>query len=324
MPATHPTAAIHRFAALLVLAILFLISAGGLVKSLEAGLSVPDWPLSYGSLNPPRWWEIETVRAEHGHRLIAGTVALLTVGLAVWVGRRETRRWVRRLAYLAVAAVLAQALLGGITVLFFLPTAISVSHAALAQLFLCLVITLAMVTSGWWHQPPRPAAADRLAPVARLGTAVTGLVFVQILLGALVRHTGAGLAIPDFPLAFGRLVPPSFDLLIALHYAHRIGALVVLTGIVWLAVRAWRASAGAALPRVATLTMTGLALVQATLGAFIVLSGRAVTPNTLHVPVGAAVLASGVVASLSAWRLVHASAARSSRALPEVELSEVA
>ena len=142
----------HRFAVFLSCGVVLLIAAGALVTSKQAGLSVPDWPLSYGGLNPPRWWGIENVRAEHGHRLIAGTVALLTTTLAVWLGRREERRWVRRVGYLAVGAVLAQAALGGITVLFFLPTAVSVSHAALAELFLCLIVTLAVTTSTAWRQ----------------------------------------------------------------------------------------------------------------------------------------------------------------------------
>jgi heme A synthase len=141
---------IHSLAVLLAGYVVLLITAGGLVKSLEAGLSVPDWPLSYGMLNPPRWWEIETVRAEHGHRLIAGTVLLLTLWLMIWIVRREPRKWVKGVALTAFAAVLAQAVLGGITVLFFLPTAISVSHAALAQLFLCLLVVLAVATSRRW------------------------------------------------------------------------------------------------------------------------------------------------------------------------------
>ncbi len=131
---------LHRFAVFLACAVVLLIAAGGLVKSKEAGLSVPDWPTSYGGFNPPRWWQIDTVRAEHGHRLIAGTVGLLTLALALWTQRVEPRRWVRRLAWTAFAAVVAQALFGGLTVRLFLPPAVSISHAALAQAFLCLVV----------------------------------------------------------------------------------------------------------------------------------------------------------------------------------------
>src|SRR5436305_976941 len=143
-PAAPVSAAIHRFATVLACLVVLLIAAGALVKSKEAGLSVPDWPLSYGGFNPPHWWRIETVRAEHGHRMFAGTIALLTVLLAILLQRGERRAWVRRLGWSAVGAVLAQAVLGGITVLFFLPPAISIAHAGLAELFLCLVTAIAV------------------------------------------------------------------------------------------------------------------------------------------------------------------------------------
>lgn len=292
--------ALHRFAVALALGVIGLIAAGGLVKSLEAGLSVPDWPTSYGGINPPRWWEIRNVRAEHGHRLIAGTVALLTVGLAFWAQRREPRPWVRRLAWLAVVAVLAQALLGGLTVLFYLPTAISVSHAAVAELFLCLVVTLAVVTSPrWWAAASQAPAADALRRTATLTTVV---VYVQILVGALVRHTGSGLAIPDFPLSFGHLVPPHWDYHIAIHFAHRLGALAVLVLVLLTAMRAFSSARGIAGILPATAAMVFLVLCQITLGATVVWSGRAVLPNTAHVAVGASLLAASLVLTLNCWR----------------------
>jgi len=320
---------LHHFAVVLAGFIVLLIAAGALVKSKEAGLSVPDWPLSYGSLNPPRWWTIENVRAEHGHRLIAGTVALLTVLLALKFRRRESRLWVRRIAYLAVVAVLAQALLGGITVLMFLPTAVSVSHAGLAQLFLCLVVTLAMVTSTAWLRADftlhREAARRRLA---RLATAVTSLVYVQILLGAVMRHTGAGLAIADFPLVFGGLVPPRFDNGIAIHYAHRLGALVVLvlvTVVVWQVLRSFREERTLVAPAVA---LAILVAVQIGLGGAVVLTSRAVVSNTVHVAVGALVLATSLAMTLCAWRGVrvteHAAASAVTKGAELLELREAA
>lgn len=293
---------LHRFAVFLTLAVIGLIAAGGLVKSLEAGLSVPDWPTSYGGLNPPRWWEIENVRAEHGHRLIAGTVALLTIVLALWARRSEPRRWVRRLAYGAVVAVLSQALLGGLTVLFFLPTAISVSHAALAQFYLCLLVTFALVTSRSWLagarlEMPGLAGGDLRA----LATTTSGLIYLQILLGAFVRHTGSGLSIPDFPRMFGRWWPPELDFAIGIQLTHRIGALLVTVAVVTLLVRIWR-SPGRAL-FVIPASLLGLLLVgQVSLGATIIWSSRAVLPNTLHVPVGAALLAMSLIVTLRAWR----------------------
>jgi cytochrome c oxidase assembly protein subunit 15 len=295
---------IHRLAVFLAGYVVLLITAGGLVKSLEAGLSVPDWPLSYGMLNPPRWWEIETVRAEHGHRLIAGTVLLLTLALVIWIVRREPRKWVRGVALAALAAVLMQAALGGITVLFFLPTAISVSHAGLAQLFLCLLVVLAVATSRRWvsGEGARDPAA-RLDRVVPLATATTFAVFFQIMLGAVMRHTGSGLAIPDFPLAFGGLIPPKLDFGIGIHFAHRVGALITATLIFWLLGRVLRyTSLERVLVAPASLAVL-MVLIQGTLGGLVVLTGKAVLPNTLHVGGGALLLALSMVVTLMTRRL---------------------
>jgi cytochrome c oxidase assembly protein subunit 15 len=311
---------IHRYALVLAVLIVGLIAAGALVKSKEAGLSVPDWPLSYGSLNPPRWWQIENIRAEHGHRLYAGTVALLTVVLAFLVRRFEERREIRRLAYLAVAAVLLQALLGGITVLLFLPALVSVSHAALAQLFLCLVVTVAVFTSPRWRQAePAVPPSTGLAAVA---TVTTVAVYAQILLGAVMRHTGAGLAIPDFPLTFGRLVPPHFDGAIAIHYSHRLGALLVaalVTALVVRVVRRHRREGHLVGP---ALALALLVMGQVALGGTVVLTGREVLPNTVHVAVGALLLATSLVLTLHSRRRLPATSATAVGA--EMAASQVA
>ena len=308
----------HRFAVFLACCIVLLISAGGLVKSLEAGLSVPDWPTSYGGLNPPRWWEIENVRAEHGHRLIAGTVALMTVALAIWLHRRDDRRGVKRLSLIAVVAVLLQALLGGITVLFFLPKPISVSHAALAQIFLAMIVSIAVLTSASW---PRGVARGDRSQLLGLAPVLTVAVFVQILIGAVVRHAGAGLAIPDFPLVFGGLVPPEMTFGIGMHYLHRLGALTVLgltVGVIVQAVQyGWRHAA----IRIPAIALGAAVAVQITLGAYVIWTERAVLPNTLHVGVGATVLAASVVLMLQGWRFGPASEPSPAEA---VELQEAA
>jgi len=294
---------IHRLAVILAGYVVLLITAGGWVKSLEAGLSVPDWPLSYGMLNPPNWWQIETVRAEHGHRLIAGVALILTVVLTVWIARREERLWVRRLAYLALGTVLAQAALGGITVLFFLPTAISVSHAGLAQLFLILVVTLAVVTSRFWLSGREAAPGVDASRMVVLTSATTIAIYLQILIGAVMRHTGAGLAIPDFPLVFGGLVPPRLDFAIGIHYTHRIGALLVATLIFW--TLGWvlrQAIQETALSRPAS-ALAVLVLAQGTLGGLVVWTSKAVLPNTLHVGTGALLIATSVVLTLASRRL---------------------
>lgn len=295
---------IHRLATILAGYVVLLITAGGLVKSLEAGLSVPDWPLSYGMINPPRWWEIETVRAEHGHRLIAGVALILTVWLVVWIARRDARPWVRRLGALALASVLAQALLGGLTVLFFLPKPISVSHAALAQLFLCMVVTLAVVTSSAWRRGVAgKARGSQDHVIAALAVATTVAIYSQILVGAVMRHAGAGLAIPDFPWVFGGLVPPSFDFGIGIHYAHRIGALVVVALVVSTLARVWMRARRRLALLIPALAMVAIALIQATLGALVIVTGKAVAPNTLHVGTGALLLATSVVLTLVSARL---------------------
>jgi cytochrome c oxidase assembly protein subunit 15 len=310
-PAPPVSRGLHRFATVLAGLVVLLIAAGALVKSKEAGLSVPDWPLSYGSFSPPHWWRIDTVRAEHGHRMFAGTIAFLTVLLAILLQRQEQRAWVRRLGWSAVGAVLAQALLGGITVLLFLPPAVSIAHAGLAELFLCLMTTLAVVTArSFWGAPA--AAASEISGVANLATATTGMIYVQILLGAVMRHNGAGLAIPDFPLAFGRLVPPHFDFKIGIHYAHRLGALTVALLVLWTAARVlsrFRAERTLAVPAAG---MVFLVALQITLGALVVLTRKAVLPNTVHVATGASLLATSLVLSLYSRRLARAAGTVSS------------
>src|SRR5262245_17982079 len=131
----------HRFTVLLAAATVVLLAAGALVTSTGSGLSVPDWPLSFGRVMPPM---VGGVLFEHGHRMVAGTVGLLTVVMAFWYARREPRREPRRLAFIALAAVVAQGLLGGLTVLLRLPPAVSVLHACIAQAFFALVVTLAL------------------------------------------------------------------------------------------------------------------------------------------------------------------------------------
>ncbi len=287
---------LHKYAVVLVCMVVGLISAGALVTSTGAGLSVPDWPTSYGGINPPNWWRISTVRAEHGHRLIAGTIGLMTIFLAVWIHRAESRDWVKRLAWAALATVVVQAFLGGTTVLFYLPTAISVAHAGTAQLFLCLVTLIAVVTSKSWirlsqelwptYNGDRPRRITRWLPFA---------VYAQVLVGAIMRHSGAGLAIPDFPLVFGGLLPSDWSFPIAIHYLHRVGALVVGVWIVmaWLETRRGGETVrGVVWP---TWVLLVLLATQITLGALVVLSGKAPLPNTIHVTVGASIFAVSIL-----------------------------
>jgi cytochrome c oxidase assembly protein subunit 15 len=286
---------LHHYARLVAASTVLLIAAGGMVTSTGSGLAVPDWPLSYGMLMPPM---VGGIFYEHGHRMAATLVGLLTLILAVWTALREPRAGVRRLAWGALAVVIAQGLLGGLTVIFLLPTPVSVLHACLAQTFFCITIALAFVTSREWHSAAAPA--DDVAGVRGAAALATGVVFAQLILGALMRHTGAGLAIPDFPLALGRVVPPLESAPVVLHFGHRLGAIAVVAALAYLARQAYR-SRDRRLSRPAALLLL-LVVVQVALGAATVLTGKSVVPTTAHVATGAAVLGTCWLVTLRARR----------------------
>ncbi len=285
---------LHRYAMVTVGATFVLICAGGLVTSTGSGLAVPDWPLSFGQFFPPL---VGGVLYEHGHRLIAAFVGILTVALVLWIWMCDTRVWVRGLSVGALMTLLLQGLLGGITVLWGLPTVVSVAHATLAQVFFSAMVLLAAAT----HSEGR-GVIPRLPPVVPWVCALTTLVvFFQLIVGALMRHTGAGLAIPDFPLAFGRLIPPFFSEGVAIHFVHRVGALVVLicVGVVLaLTVRCRHTASHLQYP---LRVMGGLVLFQIALGALTIWTQRAVLPTTAHVAVGAALLATSLLVTLRSY-----------------------
>ena len=297
---------LHLFALLVAASTALLIFAGGLVTSTGSGLSVPDWPTTYGwfMLTFPLDKMVGGIFYEHSHRLIASMVGLLIVVLAVWLWKAESRHWVRRLGYIAVAAVITQGILGGITVLWFLPDPISIAHASLAQLVFCLTVSIALFTSPGWRRAYTGTRAslanDR--PLQTIAIVTTALVYVQIIVGATMRHTDAGLAIPDFPLAFGQLVPPFWNPQIAVHYAHRVGALAVTAFVL--------ATAGHVLYhhlrrpelRRPSLLLLVLLAVQITLGALTVLTGKHYVINSLHVVTGAFVLGLSLVLTLRTCR----------------------
>jgi cytochrome c oxidase assembly protein subunit 15 len=185
--ATRPSLSdvpLHVFAKVVCAFAFLLLVAGGLVTSTGSSLSVPDWPLSFGKVMPPM---IGGVAFEHGHRLIAGVVALLTWSLALWLHRARSQA--RFLGYAAAGGVLLQALLGGATVLLRLPPQISISHACLGQTVFCLLVAIAQATSPWYAAP-----ASRGAGAAwKTGCAALLAGFVQLALGAYLRHTGSGL-----------------------------------------------------------------------------------------------------------------------------------
>jgi len=174
------------FARVTVCATFLLILAGGLVTSRDAGLAVPDWPLSFGTLNPPNWWRIDNVRTEHGHRLIAGSVAILTLALTWVVRHSSASRRVQRLTMAAAGLVLFQALLGGLRVLH-LSLDLAMVHALTAQLFLCVVVGIATLASPAW---PKASAEPCTARDMHRALWLFALVLLQLIIGILVRHYG--------------------------------------------------------------------------------------------------------------------------------------
>jgi len=316
---------LHRFSIVVAGATWLLIIAGGLVTSTGSGLSVPDWPTSYGHnmfTFPFSQW-VGGIRFEHSHRLIASTVGLLTVVLCLWLWRREKRSWLCWLGTTALFAVIAQGVLGGLTVIYLLPTPISVLHACLAQTFFCIVISIAVFTSPrWTTRPDREPTSSHAAP-HRWAFLLTLGIFGQLILGAVMRHTESGLAVPDFPRAYGQWVPDlstsaiegynserRFELLmpvvtkeqIVYHLAHRAGAIAVTILVLAAAGRILRDyGRHASLRRPAVLLLVLLAG-QIALGGWTVWSEKAALVATAHVAVGAAMLATAWVLTLRCYR----------------------
>lgn len=284
-----PNRALHRFTVVVAICTLFLVVAGGLVTSNDAGLSVPDWPLSYGKLMPKMEGGIFF---EHGHRMVATTVGLLTIILAVWLARVDPRRWLRRLGWIALAAVVAQGLLGGMTVIFMLPKPVSISHACLAQLFFSTTVLIALFTSEDWLRE-RPMVEDSGAPsLHTLALAVPVCVLGQLALGAAARHKALG------------VLP------------HIAGAAIVTGVILWLVVRIlMRHSDNAPLRRSALVLLT-TATSQVFLGIAAYLSRIATMDDpqpmaimvgftVAHVAVGALTMAASTVLAVEIFRHVR-------------------
>jgi cytochrome c oxidase assembly protein subunit 15 len=292
---------LHRFALVTAGCTFVLLLAGALVTSTGSSLAVPDWPLSFGTLFPHM---TGGVLFEHGHRLVAGTVSCLMLGLAATVQRVEERSWVKRLAWGAMVAILLQAVLGGVTVLLHLPTQVSVAHAGLAQIFFCLIVSLALVTSKGWIEEQPHRITDRPSSIRKWAAWTTVLVYLQIVVGAVTRHSGSGLAIPDWPLSFGQIFPPDWSPRVVLQFSHtRIGAFLVLLFVSHTAFRAcvhFPEEKGLFLPAAAAGFLVWL---QCFLGVAVIVTQKAIVPTSVHVIVGAATLASMLVLTLNSFHL---------------------
>lgn len=287
-----------RFAWLTTASTFLVLLAGASVTSTGSGLSVPDWPLSYGKVFPEM---TGGVLFEHGHRMVAGVVLLLVLTFTIWVWRVAPRRALRWIATAALVLVLAQAVLGGMTVLFLLPPLISVSHAAMAMVVFGLVVTAAVLcTRGWLETESARTAA--LRGVGGWGAIVTGLVFLQILVGAVMRHIGAGLACPDFPLCHGVWIPPLDSFFVAVHFYHRVGGVVVALAVWGLATLAWREGSGEPGIRRLALAATIWVALQFALGVLSIWTRLSPVVTVLHHGGGALLLALTLLLTLWSYR----------------------
>ena len=315
--------ALHWFAVFTAVMTFLLIGLGGLVTSHEAGMSVPDWPTSYGYnmfALPIKLWTGGAF-FEHTHRLLASGVGALTTILAVWLWLQDSRKWMRWLGVAAFLGVAAQGVLGGLRVVWHMDN-IGIIHGAVAQSFLVLMCAIALFTSRWWLT----SGEKKQIPVAR-GLYnhvfyVTIFIFIQLLIGATMRHQHAGLAVNTFPLAYGKIWPDTSPEAIAsynehrmettnvnpitafqveLHMVHRLMAVLILLGVIGAGFMAMkRLGSGDPLTSLAWFWVF-LLVTQVTLGIATVLTNKAADIATLHVMVGAISLVTGAV-----WCLVAA------------------
>ncbi len=281
----------HVFATFVAFTTFLLIIAGALVTSNDAGLAVPDWPTSFGSFAMPRM--VGGVLYEHGHRMIAGTTGILTIGLAVWTWVVERRAWMKKLALGALATIVAQAVLGGLTVLHFLPPAISTAHAVVGQTFFCIAVAIALFTGRQFiEQEPRTAVDRRRPRLITLTQWSVAVLYIQLVLGGMFRHKGM-----------------SWE-------PHVINAVAVAVILSWTAVRTISYYSEIEALRRPAIILLYLLIVQLALGfmAFltkVVWGQNAVQPRPAmvwstvsHVAVGALLLATAVVLAIQVWRHV--------------------
>jgi cytochrome c oxidase assembly protein subunit 15 len=314
--------ALHRYACFCAGSILFLICLGGLVTSNEAGMSVYDWPTTYGYnmfFFPWQDW-VGGIFYEHSHRLVAFGVSTLAVILAIALLFQE-RIWLRWLGLVVPIFFLGEATLGGLRVIWS-EDFLGIFHGALAQLLFVSVSLIALFTSRWWIEGRRESTPPKWTGRA---LAICGLIFCQLLLGATMRHEHAGLSIPDFPLAYGQVWPKTDPASIArynrerfahdaqakatsalyiyIQMAHRVGAVLVTAAILAASAAMWITPGTAPMLRRWTAVWVGLVFTQFLLGACTIWTNKAADVATTHVAVGALTLVLGALLAAMSWRL---------------------
>ena len=307
-----------RFAALTAFVTFLLIGLGGLVTSHGAGMSVPDWPNTYGynmfAFPISKW--VGGIFYEHTHRLLASAVGLLTTILAVWLWLKDSRVWMKWLGVAALLGVIFQGILGGLRVTLH-KDSLGVFHATVAQLFFILICALTLFTSRFWLEMVAGRKNFFVSRGLRTLVLLTTLViFVQLIIAATMRHQHAGLAVPDFPLAYGKIWPatnpeaianynahrisateetPVTAFQIQLHMLHRLLALVISLLVATCAWRAWRRLGGKDFLAKLGIFWLVLILTQIALGAATIWTNKAADITTAHVMVGALLLVTGVL-----------------------------
>lgn len=299
------------FSKLLVFSVLLLIFAGALVTSHGAGLSVPDWPTSYGEnmflFHPSKW--IGGILYEHVHRLIASVIGLLTLVICIWTFYSESRKWVRFLSLGMLFVVCIQGALGGLTVLYGLPDFVSVSHAVLGQTFFVLSIVFASSHLKLFKE----GNFQNSAPLFKTAFVFAILIYLQLIVGAVMRHTDSGLAITDFPTMGGQWLPrfdedffavinntrtslqlnPVTGGQVAVHLLHRLWALVIIGFTIWLAKISFKNSISKS-QRLTTTIIICTVFTQFLLGIYTVLTAKSPFLTSIHVMVGAFLLGQAV------------------------------
>jgi cytochrome c oxidase assembly protein subunit 15 len=311
---------LHRYACFCAGSVLFLICIGGLVTSNEAGMSVPDWPNTYGYnmfFFPWQDW-VGGIFYEHSHRLVAAGVSTLATILAIWLCFQE-RIWLRWVGVVVPVFFLLEATLGGLRVVLS-KDQLGIFHGCLAQLLFVALSLIALFTSRWWIGA-RPGIVPRQWTGRVL--AICALIFCQLMLGATMRHQHAGLSINDFPLAYGQVWPrtdgasleryngerlsrnenATTALAINLQMAHRFGAVVIALAILAAAAAVWLTPGTGPMLRGWSAAWVGLVLLQIALGAFTIWTNKAADIATTHVAIGALTLVLGALLTGMSWRL---------------------
>jgi cytochrome c oxidase assembly protein subunit 15 len=301
-----------------------------MVTSKNVGLAVPDWPTTFGYnmfLFPVSKW-VGGILFEHTHRLMGSLVGFLTIILAVWLWLSEDRRWVRNLGVIALVGVILQGILGGLRVTM-MKDEIGIFHACIAQAFLGLLVVIALVTTKFWQAMDcrASAAADASPRVVRLAMAITIAIYVQLTLGATMRHQHRDLSILDFPTANGAWIPDTSAIALAkinawrdarglsdvtafqiwLQMAHRFLAFIIAIAVIAFAIRVWRDPLPFEALKKLSILWVALVICQILLGAWVIWSNKAADVATAHVALGAIMLSFGVSISAICWRMLAVS-----------------